>query len=55
MTDPEDLIARFPPCMNCGHFRGSHQAGGCIVIFCSGPPDDRIETPCGCTQFVGTP
>lgn len=56
MVNPEDLVARFPPCMNCGHFRGSHNPDfGCIAELHAGPPEDRTVTVCGCRQFVGTP
>jgi len=47
--------------MNCGHLRGSHRdndpndLGGCIVTHVGGPPGERYEERCGCTEFVGTP
>jgi len=59
--DPDQLRPLFPPCMNCGHLRGSHRdndpndLGGCIVTHVGGPPGERYEERCGCTEFVGTP
>jgi hypothetical protein len=53
--NPEDLVGRYPPCMNCGHFRGSHAPDGCTVTLHWGPPEDRHEEVCGCGEFVGVP